>query len=69
MCDKTKWHLSQGLGDEQEDKGKCFKETLKCFEKNKKGNEKERSPKKLRVNHFGSYKTVVLNQVRLKAQL
>ena len=65
-----KWHLSQGLGDEQEDKGKRFKETLKCFEKNKKkGNKKEGSPKGLRVNHFGSYKTVVLNQVRLKAQL
>ena len=65
-----KWHSSQGLGDEQEDKGKRFKETLKCFEKNKKkGNEKERSPKKLRINHCGSYKTVVLNQVRLKAQL
>jgi len=43
---------------------------LKCFEKNKKkGKEKERSPKKLRVNHFGSDKMVVLNQVRLKAQL
>jgi len=43
---------------------------LKCFEKNKKkGKEKERSPKMLRVNHFGSYKMVVLNQVRLKAQL
>ena len=65
-----KWHLSQGLGDEQEDKGKRFKETLKCFEKNKeKGNKKERSPKMLRANHFGSYKMVVLNQVRLKAQL
>ena len=65
-----KWHLSQGLGDEQEDKGKCFKETLKCFKKNeKKGKEKERSPKIFRVNHFGSYKMVVLNQVRLKAQL
>ena len=45
-----KWHLSQGLGDEQEDKGKRFKETLKCFEKKKKkGKEKERSPKKLSV--------------------
>ena len=65
-----KWHLSQGLGDEQEDKGKRFKESLKCFEKNKKKDkEKERSPEMLRVNHFGSYKTVVLNQVRLKAQL
>jgi len=70
MCDKMKWHLSQGLGDEQEDKGKCFKETLKCFEKNKKkGKEKKRSPKKLRANHFGNNKMVVLNQVRLKAQL
>ena len=28
-----KWHLSQGLGDEQEDKGKHFKEALKCFKK------------------------------------
>ena len=43
---------------------------MKCFEKNKKkGKDKERSPKMLRINHFGSYKTVVLNQVRLKAQL
>jgi len=63
-----KWHLSQGLGDEQEDKGKCFKETLKCFKKERK-EEKLRSFEKLKGNHFGSYKTVVLNQVRLKAQL
>ena len=54
-----KWHLSQGLGDEQEDKVKHFKDSLKCFKKNeKKGNEEKGSPKKLRVNHFGSYKTV-----------
>ena len=31
-----KWHLSQGLGEEQEDKGKHFKETLKYFKKEKK---------------------------------
>jgi len=65
-----KWHLSQGLGDEQEDKGKRFKESLKCFEKNKKkDDEKERSPKMLRLNRGGSNKTMGLNQVRLKAQL
>ena len=29
----------------------------------------EREEKKFEVNHCGSYKTVVLNQVRLKAQL
>ena len=70
MCSKTKWHLSQGLGDEQEDKGKCFKESLKCFERNeKKGDEKEESLKMLRLNRGGSNKTVGLNQVRLKAQL
>jgi len=59
MCSKAKWHLSQGLGDEQEDKGKRFKESLKCFERNeKKGDEKERSLKMLRLNRGGSNKTV-----------
>jgi len=65
-----KWHLSQGLGDEQEDKGKRFKESLKHFKKNeKKGKKEERSLKMLRLNRSGSNKTVGLNQVRLKAQL
>jgi len=54
-----KWHLSQGLGDEQEDKGKCFKESLKCFEKNEnKGDKKKRSPKMLGLNCGGSNKTM-----------
>ena len=58
---KTKWHLSQGLGDEQEDKGKCFKESLKCFKNDeKKGNEKKGSLKMLRLNHGGSDKTMGL---------
>jgi len=70
MCNKAKWHLSQGLGDEQEDKGKCFKESLKCFKKDEKEGEKEkRSLKLLRLNCGGSDKTLGLNQVRLKAQL
>jgi len=56
-----KWHLSQGLGDEQEDKGKHFKETLKRFKKKKRSLLKE--------DRGGSNKMVVLNQVRLKAQL
>ena len=59
MCSKMKWHLSQGLGDDQEDKGKHFKESLKCFERNeKKGDEKERSLKMLKLNCSGSNKTV-----------
>jgi len=70
MCDKAKWHLSQGLGDEQEDKGKCFKENLKCFKNDEKKSKKEKgSLKLLRLNHGGSDKTIGLNQVRLKAQL
>jgi len=70
MCDKTKWHLSQGLGDEQEDKGKRFKESLKCFKNNeKKGNKEKGSLKVLNLNCGGSDKTMGLNQVRLKAQL
>ena len=65
-----KWHLSQGLGDEQEDKGKCFKESLKCFKNDKKKDKKEKgSLKLLRLNRGGSDKTMGLNQVRLKAQL
>jgi len=65
-----KWHLSQGLGDEQEDKGKHFKESLKCFERNeKKGDKKEKVLKMLKLNRGRSNKTVGLNQVRLKAQL
>jgi len=59
MCNKMKWHLSQGLGDEQEDKGKHFKESLKCFKRNKKkGDEEERSLKMLKLNRGGSNKTV-----------
>jgi len=70
MCNKAKWHLSQGLGDEQEDKGKRFKESLKCFKNDeKKGDEKKGSLKMLRLNRGGSDKTMGLNQVRLKAQL
>jgi len=70
MYDKVKWHLSQGLGDEQEDKGKRFKESLKCFKNDKKKDKKEKgSLKLLRLNHGGSDKTMGLNQVRLKAQL
>jgi len=70
MCDKTKWHLSQGLGDEQEDKGKHFKESLKYFKNDEKKSKKEKgSLKLLRLNCGGSDKTMGLNQVRLKAQL
>jgi len=58
MCNKAKWHLSQGLGDKQEDKGKHFKESLKCFKNNeKKSKKEERSLKLLRLNCSGSYKT------------
>jgi len=54
-----KWHLSQGLGDEQENEGKRFKESLKCFEKNeKKGNKEKESFKAFRLNCGGSNKTV-----------
>jgi len=53
-----KWHLSQGLGDEQEDKGKCFKESLKCFKNDEKKCEKEKgSLKLLELNRGGSDKT------------
>jgi len=66
----VKWHLSQGLGDEQEDKGKRFKESLKCFKNDeKKGDKKKGSLKMLRLNRGGSDKTMGLKQVRLKAQL
>jgi len=52
-----KWHLSQGLGDEQEDKGKRFKESLKHFkEDEKKGNNEKGSLKMLRLNRSGSNK-------------
>ena len=57
-----KWHLSQGLGDKQEDKGKRFKDSLKCFKNNEKeSNEKKRNLKMLRLNRGGSNKTVGLN--------
>jgi len=70
MCNKTKWHLSQGLGDEQENKGKCFKESLKRFKNDEKKSKKEKgSLKLLKLNCGGSNKTLGLNQVRLKAQL
>jgi len=66
----VKWHLSQGLGDEQEDKGKRFKESLKHFENDeKKSKKKKESLEMFRLNRGGSNKTVGLNQVRLKAQL
>jgi len=43
---------------------------LKCFEKKKKkGDKKERSLEMLKLNRGGSNKIMVLNQVRLKAQL
>jgi len=70
MYNKVKWHLSQGLGEKQEDKGKCCKESLKRFKNNeKKGKKEEVSLKLLRLNHGGSDKTMGLSQVRLKAQL
>jgi len=61
MCDKMKWHLSQGLGDEQEDKGKHFKESLKHSKSDKKkSNEKKRSFEMLKLNCGGSNKTIVI---------